>query len=173
MSTEYSHSHTHNYHTLIVILPGAEEVLLSLEAAVVLSKSMWSISFIGRSRYPLSRYWPSRYPLSCYWSSRYPLQVAIHSKLLSTPSRYPLSRYWLSRYWLKMYLTVGHICVVSVPSDHPKSPLWRLLLKWLRKDSDRNVCRLGAWGMWWSSTWCRWRKSPTTQHEGKLSFENG
>ena len=43
MSTEYSHSHTHNYHTLIVILPDVEEDLLSLDAALVLSKSMLSI----------------------------------------------------------------------------------------------------------------------------------
>ena len=46
MSTEYSHSHTHNYHTLIVILPDVEEDLLSLDAALVLSNSILSIPYI-------------------------------------------------------------------------------------------------------------------------------
>ena len=52
MSTEYSHSHAHNYHSLIVDLPDADEDLLSWDAFVVLSNSNCSIPYIVNRSLP-------------------------------------------------------------------------------------------------------------------------
>ena len=84
MSTEYSHSHTHNYHTLIVILPDVEEDLLSLDAAVVLSKSIRSVPYIETK--------------SVATSSQCPLKVDSDFKSLPTKSLLTSSQQQLGRY---------------------------------------------------------------------------